>query len=311
MQSIPKPTHGSINWLNIRHRDDKGKCTFGASEAGALLGVSQFQTTADLFTSKLNEPTVIPPTAAMLKGIYFEAGLGQFASERLGMELVQPDEMFRRGRWTATLDYWNRKVGVIVECKVTNAHRIQTSDDLPMSWVAQGHIQQWVTGMAVQFATFDASQQLNLVPMLYDDELMDELLRRSEELGQAVDNGVAPDWLDDQMSEQNIRQVYRPETGATVEANNELMLWIQDLSEAKKLKKQAEEAEKFARDMIARFMKTNEAITYEGRTVLTWKEQAGRASFDAERFRAEHPDLAAQYEKQGSPIRVMRLGRGQ
>ena len=62
--------------------------------------------------------------------------------------------------------------------------------------------------------------------------------------------------------------------------------------------------------MIARFMRDTERLTYEGRTVLTWKEHAGRTSFDTERFRAEHPDLAAQYEKQGSPIRVMRLGRG-
>ena len=39
MQRIPKPPHGSVEWLNVRHRDENGKVTIGASEAGALMDV--------------------------------------------------------------------------------------------------------------------------------------------------------------------------------------------------------------------------------------------------------------------------------
>ncbi len=311
MQRLHKPEHGSIEWRMIRHRDDNGNCTFGASEAGAVIGVSEWTTTADLFISKLNEPVITPPTPGMLKGILFESALGEHAAKILRTELVTPDEMFRKGRWTATLDFWNPTTeNLIVECKVTNAYEIQTSDDLPASWVAQGHVQHWVTGADVFFSVFDKHQRLSVVPMLIDDALLDELNIQAEVLGQAVDAGTIPDWINDMMSEQNVRETYPPRTGTETEANIDLMYWVQDLEDAKKLKKQAEDTERTAREMIARFMRDTERLTYEGRTVLTWKEQAGRTSFETERFRAEHPDLAAQYEKQGSPIRVMRLGRG-
>ena len=58
--------------------------------------------------------------------------------------------------------------------------------------------------------------------------------------------------------------------------------------------------------VIANYMEDADTLTYEGRRVLTYKTQAGRASFDAKRFKADHPDLAATYTKQGAPFKVMR-----
>ena len=119
--AIPKPTHGSQEWLNLRHRDHNGKVIFGASEAGALMGVSEYTTRADLAVEKLSPPTVKAPTAAMIKGIIFEPALGEYASQQLGMQLITPDEMYLKGRWIATLDFVNQHDAHIVEAKVTSA----------------------------------------------------------------------------------------------------------------------------------------------------------------------------------------------
>ena len=58
--------------------------------------------------------------------------------------------------------------------------------------------------------------------------------------------------------------------------------------------------------VIANYMGSADTLTFEGRRVLTYKTQKGRESFDAAAFKAEHPDLANQYMKQGAPFKVMR-----
>jgi len=51
----------------------------------------------------------------------------------------------------------------------------------------------------------------------------------------------------------------------------------------------------------------NEIGTVNGSQLVTWKQQAGKASLDTKQLRADHPELVQQYEKQGAPYRVMRV----
>jgi hypothetical protein len=100
------------------------------------------------------------------------------------------------------------------------------------------------------------------------------------------------------------------EEGKGIEADEHLINWITDLETSKKMKKDAEEAEQYARDQIAKRMGDAEFVVADGRTILSWKRQKGRARFDLEAFKAAHPDLAKQFMTEGAPIRVMRFGRG-
>jgi predicted phage-related endonuclease len=52
MERIPKPKHGSKEWLLTRWRDDQGKCVFGASDIPALMNASPYKTRAELFADK-------------------------------------------------------------------------------------------------------------------------------------------------------------------------------------------------------------------------------------------------------------------
>jgi hypothetical protein len=40
---------------------------------------------------------------------------------------------------------------------------------------------------------------------------------------------------------------------------------------------------------------------------VSWKEQAGKKSVDLAAMRAEFPEIVAQFEREGSPYRVMRI----
>jgi predicted phage-related endonuclease len=45
-------------------------------------------------------------------------------------------------------------------------------------------------------------------------------------------------------------------------------------------------------------------LTHNGQTLFTWKPGAGAKRFDAAALKAEHPDIHAQYMKQGEPTRT-------
>lgn len=309
MQRIKKPTHGSLEWLQVRHRDELGKVTFGASEAPALMNISQYQNLMDLCFQKLEPPVLRPASEAMRKGIIFEEPLGYEAASILGVEVVQPDEMFRKGKFTATLDFWTPDEKLIIECKVTNLYSISTGQDLPLQWLMQGHVQHWVTGAEVWFSVFDKYQQISVVRMPVDNAIIDALIRQSEVIGDRLDAGEIPDeaWVD--ASVEQIAKLHPLNPDEVVECDDELLLLVQELQKTKAEIKHHEERDKWLKAEIAKRMKSARAIDSNGDFILTWNEQKGRTTLDQAALKEAHPDIYEAFMRQGSPFRVMRVGK--
>ena len=87
-------------------------------------------------------------------------------------------------------------------------------------------------------------------------------------------------------------------------------MWVEALDDARKMGADAERLEQDAKDALAQMMLDAEVGTVNGETVITWKQQKGRATTDVARMRQEHPELVASYEKQGTPFRVFRTTKG-
>jgi predicted phage-related endonuclease len=314
MHTIQKPAHGSIEWLNIRHRDTQGRVIFGGSEAGALMSVSEFTTLADLCVAKLSEPTVKEPEPQMMKGIFFEDGLLRFAEKELGMIVKTPDVMYADRRFIATLDgiaYDHAQPFCVVECKVTNGYTISSADDLPASWVMQGHVQSWVTDLPVYFAVFDKRQHLTLVEMPFDLELATAIFDTADKVGDSLDQGMIPDDVMPYLTQKHIQDMFPIVEQRAIVADDKLVNHIFDLETTRNQIRQLKEQEQQDMDAIAREMRDADTIVdATGHVMMTYKQQAGRKSFDAKAFQADHPDLFAKYQKDGAPFRVMRFGKG-
>lgn len=311
MIKINKPPHGSMEWRHLRHRDNTGKVVFGASEAGALMGVSEYANLLDLCIEKLSdEPQVTVETPAMRKGNLFEPALGVNAADYLGVELVTPDVMYQRGRFIATLDFIEpTKEELIVECKVTKQYGVASGDDLPPSWMMQGHVQHWVTGAEVWFSVFDKYQSLSVVKMPVHNATIAMLEEQSETIGALLDRGIIPDEAWTTANAQQIAKLKPMQKGTSIEATSTLLDYIHDLQQVKEAVKKLKEGEKTLQDCIAREVGTAETITFEGAPIFTWREQKGRTSLDQDRLKIEHPELFEQYLRTGAPIRVMRIGK--
>lgn len=316
MQVIPKPQHGTLPWLTVRHRDDEGRVTFGGSEAGALIGVSEWTTLADLCISKLYPPEVKDPEPQMVKGIIFEEPLLKRAGELLGCYVETPDVMYRKGRFTVTLDglayeYDSDTPHRIIEAKVTSGYAVNNADDLPMSWLAQGHVQSWVLGLPVSFIVFDKRQHINLIDMPFDEQFMDHIINTADWIGYELDSGIMPGKAYSEASAEQVARIYPQRDTSPITANDTLVNYIFDLETNRTQQRKLKEEETALVDAIAREMGEHDEVTdASGFTMLTWRQQKGRQSFDTKAFQQAYPDLYAQFTKQGESFRVMRFGKG-
>lgn len=307
MKLIPKPQHSSLEWLIARQRDENGRTILGASDAPALMGASPYKTRGDLYHDKVTTPKVGDFNMAFHRGNVLEPALVSEASRVLGIALETPEVMYREGRWNINSDAVDRAQdpSVNIECKTTTRYTIGDASDLPDEWRWQGWAQMAVLNVPVFFSVLDARMNLAVVELARDDRAIDALLAEAETFCSAVDSGDPADFISDLTAEQ-IASVVRSEKSATQLPPDAVDL-VEALERARSAKKQAEIEEKEARDALARLLLNHEVGIFDGSPIVTWKEQAGKVSVDLNALRADHPEVVAQYERTGSPYRVMRI----
>ena len=311
VRHIPKPPHGSLDWLMIRHRDENGRRVLGASDAPALMKASSFTSRADLFYNKSTRPQVTETSEAMNVGNILEGALVAELGRRLGKEMITPNTMYGRDRFVVTLDavaVSNKEPLVIGEVKTTRRHRISSLNDVPNEYLWQCWAQMLVVDRPVYLIVLDKDMMISHFEIPRNEEALETLAAESETFCRAVDEQDEKmlHGLIDELSAEQVAALVKPQP-KTIDISTEQYDWIRELADARDLRRQAEQLEQAAKDHIARFMLDAEIATHNGTKVLTWKEQAGRSSLDIARLRQEHPELVAAFTKQGEPSRVMRL----
>jgi predicted phage-related endonuclease len=310
MKVIPKEKHGSKDWLLARWKDEQGRCVFGASDIPALMGVSPYKSRAALFADKTNEPVEQPSNAVFDRGNDLEPALIARASKQLGTNIITPEVIYRDGRLSISLDGVDNEQSpsVVVEAKTTTRYSIYESSDLPAEWLWQGWAQQAVLEVPVWFVVLDRDLRISCVELPDNPLAIDTLLTETDVFGGWVDNNTPP--LDEinNFSADDIARIFRVEP-TTVELDATVLDWVAQLEEARALSKQALELETKAKDAIAQMLLGNEIGLVDGQQIVSWKQQAGKESFDAARLKQEHPELIQEYTKQGNPYRVMRTHR--
>ena len=310
MQVLPKQKHGSKEWLLARWKDQDGRCVFGASDVPVLMGSSPYKTRGELFADKVNEPVVSEETAAFRRGNLLERPLLEEASRILGTNIFTPDVIYRDGRLSISLDGVDNEQNptIVVEAKTSTRYSIYKSEDLPEEWLWQGWAQQAVLQVPVWFVVLDRDQRISVVELPDNPAAIDALQIETAVFGGWVD-GEPMDEDINNFSAADIARIWKV-TPTSVELPASAVDWANQLEEARALAKQAADLESKAKDALAQMMLGNEVGTVDGVQLVSWKQQAGKASLDTKQLRADHPELVSQYEKQGAPFRVMRITKG-
>ena len=310
MKVLVKEKHGSKDWLLARWKDENGKCVFGASDIPVLMGASPYKTRGELFADKLNEPVEQPSNAVFDRGNILETPLIVNASNKLGVGIFTPDWIYRNGRLSISLDGVDNALNptVVVEAKTTTRYSIYDSGDLPEEWLWQGWAQQAVLDVPVWFSVLDRDLRLSVVELPDNPVAVDTLITEANIFGQWIDDNTPPMDEINNFSADDIARIFKVQP-TSIELPEGAIDWVHQLEEARLMAKQASELESKAKDSLAQIMLGNDVGLWLGEQIVSWKQQAGKESFDAARLKQENPELVKQYMKQGNPYRVMRTHR--
>lgn len=288
-------------WLQDR------RAGIGGSDVAPILGLSKWRTPLDVYLDKRGESGPDVDNESMLWGRALEPVIRQQYSDRTGRTVRVPDSMLFHPKhefMLANLD------------GVTDDHRlleIKTArsgadwgepgtDEIPEAYALQVQHYLCVTGYAVaDVAVLIGGSDFRLYEVPADPELQDMIIDAEAAFWQRVVTGQAPDPITFAEAQQRYG---RSATAGTVMAGELAAQAVRDLARIKAQIKELETAEEEAKAIVMRaFGDNGDTLVSDNRTLATWKLTKAPERFDATRFKASHPDLAAQFTAPGNPYR--------
>ena len=300
--TILKPAHGSPEWLAVRWQDEQGRARISASNAAAVHGEHEFLSGADLAAELLapHPPTAKEQNAAMERGNRLEPTLIKWASDREGVFFTTPDWMYvyeEEGvRLIATIDAIANPDDPdqrIMEVKTTKR---RWDGEMPRYWYWQG-VQQAICTNAhhIEWAIFDSDLTLHKYIQKVSSDEKRQHIEACRKFLAAIDMGFAPDGVE--FSYRHVAQRHPVGLEGRSEVDEtQVLSALERLGLAKEQKRQAEEVEELVKAELCALLGDNEYAFANGRLMYTWKT-ANRETFDAKRFEAEHPALAAKFRR--------------
>ena len=306
LYTIPKPTHGSQDWLNLRWANEKGEKRITASVAAAIHGEHKYTTPADLAVELLASAPPVPTEQndAMRRGTILEGPLMGWAGEILNETITEPAELYcfedSGVRLMSTMDGRSLN-GKFYELKTYNK---RWTGQLSRTWYWQGVQQAICTGSnEINWIIFDSDLQLQFhTQTVTSDEKQIHIEAARKFLG-FIDMGMMPDVADPTYD--NAASLYPEGYGNTVVLGHEVYASLERLAQAREQKKQAEAVEELIKGELAMLLQDAEYGAIDGTQVVSWKNSK-RTSFDTKKFEAEHPALAEKFKKT-STFRTMRI----
>lgn len=304
--TISKPPHGSQDWLNVRWADSNGNRRITASVAAAVHNEHKYTSPADLAVELLAKKPPQPKEQndAMRRGTILEAPLLQWAAEKLGTIISEPQELYcydePRVRLLATIDGRDPS-GKVYEVKTYNK---VWNGQLPRYWYWQG-VQQAICCdvYEINWIVFDSKFELHLQTQTVTSDEKQAHIDAVRRFLDFIDVGMMPDIADPTYD--NAAVLYPEGIENTVVMGHEVYDTLERLSLARKMKAEAEAVEEQLKGELAMILQDCEYGSIDGTVVVSWKNSK-RTSFDTKRFEAEHPALAAKFKKETS-FRTMRI----
>jgi putative phage-type endonuclease len=295
-------TQSKAKWLKARNKG------IGGTDASVVLGVSPYKTAFQLYQEKRGE---IPPVAmndAMRIGVALEPVVRGMYEEKTGRIVKVPGMMEMDGYpyILANLDGITND-GRVLEIKTaarSNGWGEQGSDEVPLHYGIQVQHYMMVTGLPVaDLAVLIAGSDFRLYTIESDRSIHADILDASADFWNRVETGNPPPVV---TYEDAIERYGRSNPLANaIQADDALIFDIINLKTISEDIKTLEVKEKEIKAQIFKALgdEYDTLVGLDGKPLATWKPSAGRKSFDAKTFEADHAELYQQYIKIGESSR--------
>lgn len=293
---------------------DKRKLGIGGSDAGAVIGVSEYRTRLDVYLDKVGEAAPIEDNEPMFWGRVLEDAVAAVYAERSGDKIrrkgmtVSKDNPFMLANLDRVIVGDPRGVGVL-EIKTAGAYSADQwgepgSDQIPQSYYAQLAHYMAVTGYTwARLAVLIGGQDFRVYDIPRDEDLIQSLIDIERDFWVNHVEARVPPYP---TTTADINKRWPTDSGATIIASTEHQDMVDRLRTVKARIKMLGEEKQTLEDDIKRYMEeASTMVGADGQTLCTWKSQLNRR-LDQKAVRAALGDEVKTYEVT-TKTRVLRI----
>lgn len=292
----------------------------GASEIGAIAGISKWATPLDIYERKLGlspefEGNVFTEMGHELEPIVArqfikrrpEFELHDFMNED-GSEVVlyHPDYPFIGVQPDRGLLLGGKMVGNL-ECKTTVAN--WDAESIPLDYFSQAQFQAGIMRLngypieEVYIAVLKSYYDFFYGAFSFDEEYFQTLVDLAVRFWE---DHVLKEVPPPPSNSADLLKMRTP-TGGDIVIDSDAYSILNELASIKSSIKELEEHKEELEEALKMIFQEKDTMIFDGSVVATWKEQNGRSSIDTKRLQDEYPEIYKELFRVGSPIRVLRL----
>ncbi len=284
----------------------------GGSDAAAILGLSPWKTTLDVYLDKVvgkNEEVDASKAKIFARGKRMEPYIIDLFAEETGLVIARRGCRYQHPEYPflcAEIDA-EAESGENIEIKTVHPFAskdwgIMDTDDIPVYYAAQAMHGLMVTGKQVCiFGAMIGMDDFRTYRVERDEDVITSLRQKEINFWNMVQNHTPPE----PQTTSDAERLFKKDNGSAVEADENTIETILTLKELKAQKKELEAAIDGEEAKLKIAMKDASIITMSGNPLATWKCQVTNR-FNQKEFQEAHPALFEQFKRQ-SESRVLRL----
>lgn len=285
----------------------------GGSDAGAVIGVSQYRTPYDVWAEKVGEiePADLSDKEAVQWGNILEDVIAQEYARRSGDKVRRVNKMMTHPEHPFLAAHVDRKIegkneGLEVKTAgffLGKEYGEEGSDELPAHYIAQTMHYMAVTGWdCMHIAALIGGQRLWIGRVERDEKLIQQIIQAEVEFWRRVVDRKPPP----PSNQDDCKNLFPSSNGESIIATDQALQAMDRLREIRESMKELEKEEQTLKMRIMAELGEAEILSSSsGEKLATWKSTTSNR-LDTKKLKADHPKLAAEYSRQ-STYRVMRI----
>lgn len=290
------------DWLDARRKG------IGGSDASVIAGVNKYKSQLDLWLEKTGQVEDNEPGEAAYWGNMLEDIVAREFMTRTGLKVRRRNAILQHPEHEFMLANVDRLIvgqDIGMECKTTSAYnKAEWEDDnIPDAYYIQTQHYMAVTGYQSWYiAVLIGGQRFMYKEIARNDELIAKLIELEKAFWQHVVSGTMPSTDGSDACAEALRKLYPDSNGLEVLLPDTADFYIREYESAKSEEKAATERKQAAQNALQLMLGDWERGRI-GDRIVSWKSAKPAERFDTKTFKADYPDLAAQYSKAGEPTR--------
>jgi putative phage-type endonuclease len=280
----------------------------GGSDIGAILGLSRFKTPLEVWMEKTGKETKKVDSLPLRFGSFAEDFVAREYSRATGFELIHDESIYihpEHAFMSAHIDRFVLEVGSssptrILECKTANPFSSGDwgeigSDEVPMSYLCQCIWYMAITGIdKTDLAVLFGNSDFRIYEVASDQGLEELVIAKATTFWNEY---VLKDIPPPVQSEADCQTLFsKGDPAKSIEAGQETLELTKRLHTLNSEIETREEEISSIKQTIMSQMGEAELLTYQGRTLASWKAPKPSFRLDSKRFEQEHPEIASNYK---------------